>query len=83
MFGINVKKCENTVIIKWQLSKIEIPLSDILDVSLDNTYGGEEKESIRIGTPYGTTDRITIKTKTSTYILYTTNSNSIMNKLQS
>lgn len=82
MFGIHVKKSEDTVIIKWQLSKVEIPLSDILEVSLDNTYGGEEKESIRIGTPYGTTDRIVIKTKTNTYLLYTTNSHSIMNKLQ-
>lgn len=83
MFGINVKKTNDTVIIKWQLSKIDIPASDILDVSLDDTYAGEEKAAIRIGTPYGTTDRVVIKTKTETYILYTTKPTSIKNEILS
>ncbi|WP_307345793.1 SunI/YnzG family protein [Metabacillus malikii] len=83
MLGINVKKTNDIVIIKWQLSKVEIPTSEIINVSLDDTYGGGKKEAIRIGTPYATTDRVVIKTKTKTYILYTTNATSIINKLLS
>ncbi|MEI2666264.1 hypothetical protein V8G47_16715 [Rossellomorea sp. LJF3] len=56
---------------KYQLTKIEIPLSDIKDVVNDDTYGGEEKSALRIGTPYGHTDRVVIKTKKGTYILFT------------
>lgn len=56
MLGISVQESNDTFIIKWQLSKVEIPVADILDECLDDTYGGEEKEAIRIGTPYGTTD---------------------------
>ncbi|MCY7562849.1 SunI/YnzG family protein [Paenibacillus macerans] len=50
------------LIITWQLSKTEIFLKDIEEVGFDETYGGEEKNAIRIGTPYGTTDRVFIKT---------------------
>jgi Bacterial PH domain len=59
--------------IKWQLSQIDIPLSEIKDVTLDDTYGGEDKKAIRIGFPYGHTDRVVIKTSAETYILYTSN----------
>ncbi|WP_226666302.1 hypothetical protein [Metabacillus litoralis] len=83
MLGISVKKSNDTVIIKWQLTKVIIPTSEILEVCLDDTYAGEEKEAIRIGTPYWTTDRIVIKTKTQTYILYTTNTTTIKNKILS
>ncbi|TXC92917.1 hypothetical protein FS935_01615 [Metabacillus litoralis] len=83
MLGISVTKSYDTVIVKWQLSKVEIAVADILDVCLDDTYGGEEKGAIRIGTPYGTTDRVVIKTKIKTYILYTTNPISIKNKILS
>lgn len=83
MLGLNIKKSNNIVSIKWQLTKVDIPTSEIIDVSLDDTYGGEEKEAIRIGTPYGTTDRVVIKTTKKTYILYTTNPTSIKNKILS
>ncbi|UGB33110.1 SunI/YnzG family protein [Metabacillus sp. B2-18] len=76
MLGLNIKKSNNIVSIKWQLTKVEIPTSEIIDVS-------EEKEAIRIGTPYGTTDRVVIKTTKKTYILYTTNPTSIKNKILS
>ncbi len=81
MLGINIKKTKELLTIRWQLSKLEIPLFDILDVYLDDTYGGEIKEAIRIGTPYGTTDRVVIKTKLQSYILYTTNPTAILNKI--
>jgi hypothetical protein len=70
-------------VITWQLTKVGIPISDIEGISLDNTYAGEEKNAIRIGTPFATTDRVVIKTKKETYILFTTNSNDILNKIQS
>lgn len=59
--------------IKWQFSTIDIPVSDITDVTLDDTYAGEEKRAIRLGFPYGHTDRVVIKTRSETYLLYTSN----------
>ena len=61
LFGISVKKIDDKVIIRWQFSKIEIPISDILQVTLDDTYGGKERNAIRIGTANSTTDRVVIK----------------------
>lgn len=83
MFGIKVEKINDNLVIRWQLSKIEIPISEILDVSHDDTYGGDQKDAIRIGTPYGTTDRIIIKTNFKTYILFTTNVISLNKKISS
>lgn len=72
MFDINVEKWNDKLIIKWQLTKIEIPISDILEVTQDDTYyGGGAKNSIRIGFPNGTADRIVIRTKSDTYVLFT------------
>lgn len=83
MFGIHVEKLNDNLVIRWQLSKIEIPISEIVDVSNDDTYGGEQKDAIRIGTPYGTTDRIKIMTNSKTYILFTTNTTSLSKKINS
>ncbi|MDM5340564.1 hypothetical protein QUF84_25565 [Fictibacillus enclensis] len=71
LFEIKVSKQGENLLIRWQLTKVEIPLSDITDVVNDDTYGGEEKSAIPIGTPYGTTDRVVIKSKKGTYILFT------------
>ncbi|WIV21190.1 hypothetical protein QPK24_11185 [Paenibacillus polygoni] len=81
MLGVKVEKINDDLIIKWQLSKIEIPKSEIVNISHDDTYGGEQKDAIRIGTPYGTTDRIIIKTNSQTYILFTTNVTSLHKKI--
>ncbi|GLI88642.1 SunI/YnzG family protein [Bacillus subtilis] len=83
MLGINVEKSNENLIINWQLSKIEIPIKEINDVFLDLNYGGEEKSAVRIGFPYGSTDRVVIKTANHTYILFTTNAALIMNKIVS
>jgi hypothetical protein len=71
LFEVNVTKSKGKLIIKWQISTIEIPLSDITEVAEDNTYGGEVKDALRIGFPYGTADRIVIKTNAETYIVFT------------
>ncbi|MFC4182415.1 SunI/YnzG family protein [Saccharococcus thermophilus] len=81
MLGIKVEKLNDNLVISWLLSKIEIPISEIVEVSLDDTYGGEEKTAIRIGTPYGTSDRVVIKTNSNTYILFTTDVISVKNKI--
>ncbi|WP_286058504.1 SunI/YnzG family protein [Bacillus mojavensis] len=83
MLGIKVEKSNDNLIINWQLSKIEIPIKEISDVFLDQNYGGEEKSAVRIGLPYGSTDRIVIKTANNTYILFTINAASLMNKIVS
>lgn len=81
MIGVKVEKSKENLVINWQLSKIEIPIKEINDVFLDPNYGGEEKSAVRIGFPYGSTDRVVIKTANNTYILFTTNAASIMNKI--
>lgn len=43
MLGINVTQSDENLVIKWQLSKFEIPLSEIVEVTQDDTYGGSEK----------------------------------------
>ena len=83
LLGISIEKVEADIVIRWQLSKVTIPISDILTVTVDETYGGEEKQAIRMGTPYGTTDRVVIKTNKNTYILFSTNYISIQKKLNS
>ena len=82
MFELNVEKLKDYIIIKWQLSKIEIPISEIVEVTLDDLYGGQVKNAIRIGFPYGTADRIVIKTTSENYILFT-NLDSIKRKILS
>ncbi|OEI74470.1 hypothetical protein BG616_09715 [Bacillus subtilis] len=81
MLGINVEKSNENLIIKWQLSKIEIPIREINDMFLDPNYGGEEKSAVRIGFPYGSTNRVVIKTANNTYIMFTTNAASFMSKI--
>lgn len=83
MLGINVEKSNNNIVIKYQLAKVEIPISDIIEVTLDDTYAGTDIEAIRIGSPSGTTDRVLIKTKTNNYILFTANYTFIINKINS
>ncbi|MFW2108935.1 hypothetical protein M8C22_11565 [Bacillus spizizenii] len=82
MLGINFEKSNENLIINWQLSKIEIPIKEINDVFLDPNYGGEKKSAVRVGFPYGSTE-VVIKTANNTYILFTTNAASIMNKIVS
>ncbi|USL16730.1 SunI/YnzG family protein [Bacillus thuringiensis] len=82
MLGINVKKTKKELIISWQLTEITIPLRDVIEVTEDDTYAGvEESNVIRIGTPYGTTNRILIKTAKQNYVLFTTNKVSILNAI--
>ncbi|QBP42703.1 SunI/YnzG family protein [Paenisporosarcina antarctica] len=83
MFEVFVKKVNSDIVIRWLLSKITIPIADILTVTTDDTYGGKEKQAIRIGMPYGTTDRVVIITNENTYLLFTTNYISIQKKLNS
>lgn len=83
MFEVSVKKVNSNIVVKWQFTKITIPIADILAITTDDTYGGKEKQAIRIGMPYGTTDRVVILTKESTYILFTTNYISMQKKLNS
>jgi hypothetical protein len=83
MLGIAVERIKNDIGINYQLADLKIPISDIIEVSLNDTFGGIEKHAIRIGTPSGTTDRVVIKTKINSYILFTTNYTSIMYKLKS
>lgn len=81
MLGISVKKVDSDIVIRWQLSKVIIPTSSIVKVTTGDTQGGDEKHAIRIGLPYGTTDRVVIITNENTYVLFTTNYIAIQEKL--
>lgn len=81
MLGISVKKVDSDIVIRWQLTKVIIPISSILSITTDDTYGGNEKKAIRLGLPYGTTDRVVIITNENTYVLFTTNYIAIQEKL--
>ncbi|HDR6821034.1 TPA: hypothetical protein QCV77_004593 [Bacillus thuringiensis] len=79
MLGIDVKKTKEELIISWQLAEVTIPLSDVLEVTEDATCAGvKEPTAIRIGTAYGTTDGILIRTVKQNYVLFTTNKVSIL-----
>ncbi|PEX82436.1 hypothetical protein CN465_31865 [Bacillus cereus] len=79
MLGIDVKKAKEELIISWQFAEVTIPLRDVIEVTEDATYAGvEEPNAIRIGTAYGTTDRILIRTVKQNYVLFTTNKVSIL-----
>ncbi len=71
MFEVKVTKQGDAIRIKWQLVKVKVPISEIIDVTYDESYAGESKTAVRIGYPYGTTDRILIKTIKTNYIIYT------------
>ena len=75
-------KKKDELIISWQFSKIHIALCEITEVTEDNTYAGVEEKAQSIGTAYGTTDRILIKTVKQNYLLFTTNRVSILNKIK-
>lgn len=60
--GMDVEKREKEFVIQGGLAIIHIPLKKITEVTEDETYGGKEKQAVRIGMSYGTTDRIVIKT---------------------
>lgn len=68
---VKVSMSHDTLHIRWQMSKIDIPLSDINEVLNDETYAGEDKAAIRIGYPYGHTDRVVINTSMESYIIFT------------
>lgn len=71
MFEVKINKKDDFIIVKWQLNTIKIPISEIIDVTDDDTYAGKSKTAMRIGYPYGTTERIIIQTVQTDYLIYT------------
>ncbi|SES21327.1 hypothetical protein SAMN04487944_1243 [Gracilibacillus ureilyticus] len=70
------------IIIKWQFSKIVIPSEGIKEVLSDDTYGGNDPKALRIGFPYGSTDRVLLRTNEGNYLIYTSNPHTITKKLK-
>ncbi|MDT8861251.1 hypothetical protein N0O92_13495 [Alkalihalobacillus sp. MEB130] len=71
MFEVKIEQTKDDIVFKWQLSKMNIPITDIVDVTSDDTYAGDKSSVMRIGYPYGTTERIYIKTQKSNYLVFT------------
>ncbi|MEO2204598.1 hypothetical protein ABGV42_12665 [Paenibacillus pabuli] len=73
MLGVKVEQETDQLIIRWQFSKIRIPITDIQSVTLDDTYGGSEPSATRIGAAYGASETILIRTAHQSYVLFTSN----------
>ncbi|KPB03802.1 PH domain-containing protein [Bacillus sp. CHD6a] len=70
---VKITKSGEDLIIKWQFSTINVPLSSIILVENDPTYSGTDKHALRVGFPSGHTDRVVIHTKSDTYLIFTSN----------
>ncbi|WP_082233054.1 hypothetical protein [Halobacillus massiliensis] len=81
MIGIHVKDKDDAILVTWQLSKVEIPKYEILEVLNDDSFSGEDAAAYRLGFPYGTTERIIIITKKENYVLFTNDTN-LKNKIE-
>ncbi|MDA7025749.1 PH domain-containing protein [Bacillus sp. CLL-7-23] len=73
---------ENCLVLKFGLSKTEIPLVDIVTIKESDQYGTAERVDHRIGIPYGQPDRVVIKTKTNNYLVFLNGSHLLMNKFK-
>ncbi|NPC92690.1 hypothetical protein HOO54_10725 [Bacillus sp. WMMC1349] len=72
----------NSLVLKFGLSKTEIPLGDIVEIKESDQYGTAERVDHRIGIPYGQPDRVVIKTKTNNYLVFLNGSHLLMNKFK-
>ncbi|MGD7009535.1 hypothetical protein [Metabacillus sp. 84] len=70
MHEVTIEQKNSNLVLKWQLSKIEIPLAAITEMTSDDTYGGAERTAVRVGFPSATADRILIKTSGQSYLIY-------------
>lgn len=77
-----MKIVNDKLVVRWLLSKVEIPLRDIRDIWLSEHYSGGGQPSIRLGLPYATTDRVTIRTDSRNYIVYTTDGTEMAEQLR-
>ncbi|MCA0988584.1 hypothetical protein [Guptibacillus algicola] len=81
MLGIRVKETNENVIIKWLFSTVTIPKSELVEVYFEDTYEEESEYGYRIGYPFALPERIIVKTRKDTYILYT-NQRAIIEKIE-
>ncbi|MBA2176276.1 hypothetical protein H0266_15365 [Halobacillus locisalis] len=71
LFDVDIKKKDDHLRIKWQLSKIDIPLDEIKDIIEDEQHEGLERTGFQIGQPFRSTHRVVIHTAAETYVLHT------------
>ncbi|OIK13317.1 hypothetical protein [Bacillus sp. MUM 13] len=79
---VEIMDKEDFIILKWQLSHIEIPKNDILSIKQDDTYAGDPSATVRLGFPYASTDRLLIETRHDKYLVFTNESPKFLRILQ-
>lgn len=78
MSGIKVARDENRLVIDWQQSMLEIPLSEAVHVALDQSAAGCHPALLK--KHYGTGQHCVIQTGPTTYLLFSGNRISALNK---
>ncbi|WP_323703946.1 hypothetical protein [Mammaliicoccus sp. Dog046] len=83
--AMRVSKDNNQVHIQWRVADITIPNNDIKEVKEDQEIHALSKEDqdhvVRIGSTFGKTNRVIIKTDEKEYIIYTHADKKIYNEL--
>lgn len=83
MINIEIENLNDNIVISWQLANMKIPVSDIIDLRLNDTYEKEEQGAIRIGNRQKEADRLVIKTISYTYIIFSPNGRLMKEKINS
>ncbi|PFI75103.1 MULTISPECIES: hypothetical protein [Bacillus cereus group] len=83
MLEIIIKKSKETVMIAWQTAEIHIPLKEIIEIREDEVSFKQMDHVVRIGITSGTSEKIIIRTKKITYVLFSIDKSFILNKLNS
>lgn len=81
MSQVNVEKREETIIIEWQLAEIYIPLREIIQITDKYTSCLDYNHIVNIGTPFHESKAVIIRTKKFCYVLYSTDTDSILNQI--
>ncbi|KML12510.1 hypothetical protein VL07_06375 [Bacillus safensis] len=61
---------EKCLVLKFGLSKTEIPIDQIVSIKESDKYGFADNIDYRIGAPYGQPDRIVIETMNKRFLVF-------------
>ncbi|MFE5474003.1 SunI/YnzG family protein [Bacillus safensis] len=61
---------EKCLVLKFGLSKTEIPIDQIVNIKESDKYGVADNIDYRIGAPYGQPDRIVIETMEKRFLVF-------------
>jgi len=71
---------EKCLVLKFGLSKTEIPIDQIVSIKESDKYGVADNIDYRIGAPYGQPDRIVIETMNKRFLVFLNESHQFLQK---